>query len=65
MVGVQIITLLDLTTLYFYFWGRVKKTIYSIRIHDIQHLQQPIREAVACHCGCSGSSVAGNEVKTA
>jgi hypothetical protein len=31
---------LDLTPLGFYFWGYVKQTVYSDRIHSIQHLKQ-------------------------
>jgi hypothetical protein len=38
---------LDLTPLDFYFWGYVKQTIYSVCIHNIQHLKQQIREVAA------------------
>jgi hypothetical protein len=38
---------LDLTPLDFYYWGYVKQTIYSVRIHNIQHLKQRIREVAA------------------
>jgi hypothetical protein len=38
---------LDLTPLDFYFWGYVKQTVYSVRIHNIQHLKQRIREVAA------------------
>jgi hypothetical protein len=37
----------DLTPLDFYFWGYVKQTIYSVRIHNIQDLKQRIREVAA------------------
>jgi hypothetical protein len=37
----------DLTPLDFYFWGYVQKIVYSVRIHDIQHWKQRIREAAA------------------
>jgi hypothetical protein len=37
----------DLTPLDFYFWGYVKQTVYSVRIHNIQHSKQRIREAAA------------------
>jgi hypothetical protein len=37
----------DLTPLVFYFWGCVKQIVYSVRIHNIQHLKQRIREAAA------------------
>jgi hypothetical protein len=31
----------------FYVWGYVKQIVYSVRVHNIQHLKQPIREAAA------------------
>jgi hypothetical protein len=31
----------------FYFWGYVKQTIYSVRIHNIQHLKQRTKEVAA------------------
>jgi hypothetical protein len=37
----------DLTPLDFYFLGYVKQIVYSVRIHNIQHLKQRIREAAA------------------
>jgi hypothetical protein len=37
----------DVTPLDFYFWGYVKQTVYSIRIYNIQHLKQRIREVAA------------------
>jgi hypothetical protein len=37
----------DLTTLDFYFWGYVQQSVYSVRIHNIQHSKQRIREAAA------------------
>jgi hypothetical protein len=37
----------DLTPLDFYFWGYVRQIIYSVRVHNIQHLKQRIKEAVA------------------
>jgi hypothetical protein len=37
----------DLTPLDFYFWGYVKQTVYSVRIHNIQHLKQRIMEVAA------------------
>jgi hypothetical protein len=37
----------DLTPLDFYFWGYVKQSVYSVRIHNIQHLKQRIREVAA------------------
>jgi hypothetical protein len=37
----------DLTPLDFYFWEFVKQTVYSARIHNIQHWKQRIREAAA------------------
>jgi hypothetical protein len=30
----------DLTSLDLYFWAHVKQTVYSVRIHNIQHLKQ-------------------------
>jgi hypothetical protein len=36
-----------LTSLDFYFWGYVKQTVYSVRIHSIQHLKQRNREVAA------------------
>jgi hypothetical protein len=32
----------------FYFWGYVKQIVYSVHIHNIQHLKQRIREPAAC-----------------
>jgi hypothetical protein len=31
----------------FYFWGYVKQTVYNVRIHNVQHLKQRIREVAA------------------
>jgi hypothetical protein len=35
------------TPLDFYFQGYVKRSMYSVHIHNIQHQKQPIREAAA------------------
>jgi hypothetical protein len=52
----------DLTSLNFDIWRYVKQIMFGIRIQNIQHLKQPIREAATCHCWCSLSSVAGNRM---
>jgi hypothetical protein len=37
----------ELTPLDFYFWEYMKKITCSVRVHDMQHLKQRIREAAA------------------
>jgi hypothetical protein len=37
----------DLTPLDFYFWGCVKQIVYSIHVHNIQHLKHRIWESAA------------------
>ena len=36
----------DITPLDFFFWGYVKQCVYSVRINDIDHLKERIRDAI-------------------
>jgi hypothetical protein len=43
----QSLDLPDLTPLDFFLWGYVKNIVYQVKINDLQHLKDRIRDAVA------------------